>query len=136
VLFACANAFIIALYTVIDGIGVRLSGSAVSYTLWLFFLDAWGILAVAWWQRGNVVLKHIRQRWAASLLGAVLTTGSYGIVLWAMTAASIPAVAALRETAVIFAAVLGTWLLKERMGRWRVLGSALVASGAVLIRFA
>ena len=136
VLFACANAVIIALYTVIDGIGVRLSGSAASYTLWLFFLDAWGILAVAWWQRGNVVFSHMRRSWGASLTGAVLTTGSYGIVLWAMTAASIPAVASLRETAVVFAAILGTWLLKERMGRWRVLGSALVASGAILIRFA
>lgn len=135
ILFACSNAVIIALYTVIDGIGARLSGSAVSYTLWLFFLDAWGILGIALWRRGTHVFGHLRRRWAASLVGAVLTLGSYGIVLWAMTAASIPAVAALRETAVIFAAVLGAWLLKERMGRWRVLGSALVASGAVLIRF-
>ncbi len=135
ILFACSNAVIIALYTVIDGIGARLSGSAAAYTLWLFFLDAWGILGIALWQRGTHVFGHLRRRWAASLVGAVLTLGSYGIVLWAMTAASIPAVAALRETAVIFAAVLGAWLLKERMGRWRVLGSALVASGAVFIRF-
>lgn len=48
--FACGNAVIIALYTLVDGIGVRLSGSAASYTLWLFFLDAWGILAIAWWR--------------------------------------------------------------------------------------
>lgn len=135
-LFACAGAGIIALYTVIDGQGARFSGNAWSYTLWLFFLDAWGILAVALWRRGAPVLGHLRRRWLPSLAGGVLTLGSYGIVLWAMTRASIPAVAALRETSVIFAAVLGTWLLGERMGRWRVLGSALVASGGVLIRFA
>ena len=132
---AGANAIIIATYTIIDGIGVRLSGSSAGYTLWLFFLDAWGILAIAWWQRGNIVFTHLRQRWVPALAGALLTMGSYGIVLWAMTVASIPAVAALRETSVIFAALLGTWLLKERMGRWRIAGAVLVALGAIAIRW-
>ncbi|MCX8018201.1 MAG: EamA family transporter, partial [Rhodocyclaceae bacterium] len=65
----------------------------------------------------------------------VLTIGSYALVLWAMTVASIPAVAALRETSVIFAAILGAWLLKERMGRWRIAGAVLVALGAIAIRW-
>jgi drug/metabolite transporter (DMT)-like permease len=133
--YALMNTVIIAAYTLIDGVGVRLSGSAASYTLWLFFLDAWGILAVAWWQRGDAVLAHLRHRWPQALAGAVLTVGSYGIVLWAMTVAPIPAVAALRETSVIFAALLGAWLLKERMGRWRIAGAALVALGAASIRW-
>lgn len=133
--FALANASIIATYTLSDGIGVRLAGNAASYTLWLFFLNAWGILAFAWWWRGNIVLTQLRRRWAAALVGAALTMGSYGIVLWAMTVAAIPAVAALRETSVIFAAVMGTWFLKERMGRWRIAGSLLVALGAVAIRW-
>jgi len=70
------------------------------------------------------------------LAGSVLTLGSYGIVLWAMTVASIPAVAALRETSVVFAALLGALLLKERMGRWRIAGAILVALGAASIRWA
>jgi len=135
-LFGMVNAVIIATYTVIDGIGVRLAGNAISYTLWLFFLDAWGIFAIAAWRRGTLpVLSHLRQCWRLALAGSVLTVGSYGIVLWAMSNASIPAVAALRETSVVFAALLGTWLLKERMGRWRMTGAALVAVGAVLIRW-
>ena len=133
--FACGNAVVIACYTLVDGVGVRLSGSAVSYTLWLFFLDAWGILAIAWWQRGNSVLSHLRRRWAPALAGSVLTLGSYGIVLWAMTVASIPAVAALRETSVIFAAALGSLVLKEQMGRWRIAGAALVGLGAASLRW-
>lgn len=133
--YALMNTLIIASYTLIDGVGVRLSGSAASYTLWLFFLDAWGILGVAGWLRGGAVLAHLRRRWPQSLAGAVLTVGSYGIVLWAMTVAPIPAVAALRETSVIFAALLGAWLLKERMGRWRIAGAALVALGAASIRW-
>lgn len=133
--YGFATALVIALYTVIDGIGARYSGHAVAYTLWLFFLNAWLVLGVALWRRGRAALSHLRRRWLFSLLGSVLTMGSYGIVLWAMTVASIPAVAALRETSVIFAAILGAWLLKERMGRWRIAGAMLVALGAMSIRW-
>ncbi len=133
--FACANACTIAIYTLSDGIGVRLSGSAAAYALWLFFLNAWGILAIAWWQRGSGLIVYIRRRWAPVLTGSVLSLGSYGIVLWAMTLAPISAVAALRETSVIFAALLGAVLLKERMGRWRTAGAMLVALGAASIRW-
>jgi drug/metabolite transporter (DMT)-like permease len=80
-------------------------------------------------------MTHFQRRWAPALAGSVLTLGSYGIVLWAMTVASIPAVAALRETSVIFAALLGSILLKERMGRWRIAGAVLVALGAASIRW-
>jgi len=134
--YGFATAGVIALYTLIDGIGARHSGNAIAYTLWLFFLNAWLVLGVAVWQRGRKVIVHLRRRWLFSLLGSVLTMGSYGLVLWAMTIASIPAVAALRETSVIFAAILGAWLLKERMGRWRIAGAMLVALGAVAIRWA
>ncbi|MDI6749594.1 MAG: EamA family transporter [Rhodocyclaceae bacterium] len=92
-------------------------------------------MGVALWQRGRSVITHLKRRWLFSLLGSVLTIGSYAIVLWAMTVASIPAVAALRETSVIFAALLGTWLLEERMGRWRIAGAILVALGAMTIRW-
>jgi len=134
--YGFATAGVIALYTLIDGIGARHSGNAIAYTLWLFFLNAWLVFGVAVWQRGRKVIVHLRRRWLFSLLGSVLTMGSYGLVLWAMTVASIPAVAALRETSVIFAAILGAWLLKERMGRWRIAGAMLVALGAVAIRWA
>ena len=133
--YGFATAGVIALYTIIDGIGARLSGNAVSYALWLFFLNAWLVLGVALWLRGRNALIHLRRRWLFSVLGSILTMGSYIIVLWAMTVASIPAVAALRETSVIFAAAMGAWLLKERMGRWRIAGAMLVALGAVAIRW-
>lgn len=135
--FAFANSLIIALYTVIDGIGVRLSGSAMSYVLWLFLLDAWGIFAIAWLRRGGgaPIFQHLRRRWKFAAAGSLLTTGSYGIVLWAMTAAPIPAIAALREFSVVFAALLGSLFLKERMGGWRIAGASMVASGVAIIRW-
>lgn len=133
--YGLATAAVIALYTIIDGIGVRHSGHPAAYTLWLFFLNAWLVLGVALWRRGRGALVHLRRRWLFLLLGSVLTMGSYGLVLWAMTVAPIPAVAGLRETSVIFAALFGALLLKERMGRWRVAGAIIVAGGAALIRW-
>lgn len=134
--FAVLNAAIIALYTVLDGVGVRLSGNAISYTLWLFLFNSWGILAILIWRRSlREVVVSARAGWRLALLGAGLSMGSYGIVLWAMTQSAIPAVAALREVSVVFAAFLGAWFLKETVGRWRILGASFVGAGAAIIRF-
>jgi drug/metabolite transporter (DMT)-like permease len=134
--FAVLNAAIIALYTVLDGVGVRLSGNAISYTLWLFLFNSWGILAILIWRRSlREVLVSALAGWRMALLGAGLSMGSYGIVLWAMTQSAIPAVAALREISVVFAAFLGAWFLKETVGRWRILGASFVGVGAAVIRF-
>lgn len=133
-LFASGTACLIALYTVLDGIGARLSGHVGAYTLWLFFLNSWGFLAVALHRRGRRLLGSLATRARFALLGSVLTIGSYGIVLWAMQSAPIPAVAALRETSVIFAAVLGGLFLQEHMGKLRIVGAVLIAGGAALVR--
>jgi drug/metabolite transporter (DMT)-like permease len=134
--FAILNAAIIALYTVLDGIGVRLSGNAVSYTLWLFLFNSWGILGILIWRRSlSQVLSSARSGWRIALVGAGLSMGSYGIVLWAMTQSAIPAVAALREISVVFAALLGAWFLKESVGPWRIFGASLVGLGAAVIRY-
>lgn len=134
--FAILNAAIIALYTVLDGVGVRLSGNAIAYTLWLFLFNSWGILGILIWRRSlSQVLSSARSGWRIALVGAGLSMGSYGIVLWAMTQTAIPAVAALREISVVFAAFLGAWFLKESVGLWRILGASLVGLGAAVIRY-
>jgi drug/metabolite transporter (DMT)-like permease len=133
-LFAVGTACLIALYTVLDGFGARLSGDVAAYTLWLFFFNSWGFLAVALRRRGRRLVGEVAGRARFALLGSVLTIGSYGIVLWAMQSAPIPAVAALRETSVIFAAVLGALFLREHMGRLRITGAILIACGAALVR--
>ena len=134
--FAILNAAIIALYTGLDGSGVRLSGNAVSYTLWLFLFNSWGILGILIWRRSlSHVLLSARSGWRIALVGAALSMGSYGIVLWAMTQSAIPAVAALREISVVFAALLGAWFLKESVGPWRILGASFVGLGAAVIRY-
>lgn len=133
-LIAVANAFIIASYTLVDGVGARLSGNALSYCLWLFVLDGLPIAALALAMRGREVWRYAGARWKPCMIGAALTVASYGIVLWAMTRAPVAAVAALRETSVVIAALIGTTFLNEPFGRWRIPGAILVMSGVVALR--
>lgn len=134
VYWALTNAAIIAVYTLVDGAGARASGSALGYVLWLTFFE--GIAFLAWirWQRGDASVRYIRAQWRRGLLGGFCSVAAYGIVLWAMTRAPVAAVAALRETSVLFAAIIGTVLLKEGFGLARLAGAASVVAGVAALK--
>lgn len=132
--FAVLNAVVIATYTVVDGKGARLSGNSVSYSQWLFFLNAFGVAAVALLRHQLGVFRYARKRLRRGLIGAAFTITSYGIVVWAMTKAPVAAVAALRETSVVFAAVIGATFLKEPLGAARIAGALVVACGIALLK--
>jgi drug/metabolite transporter (DMT)-like permease len=131
--FVLVNAFVIAAYTLVDGVGARRSGQAVGYTAWVFLLDVPPLLVVALVTRRGAVLAHARARWRRAGFGGALTVASYALVLWAMTRAPIAAVAALRETSVVFATILGTWRLGEPLGIARVAAACVVAAGIALL---
>jgi drug/metabolite transporter (DMT)-like permease len=136
-LAALSTGAIIALYTVIDGLGVRQSGGqAVAYTAWMFmFYWLMPVLFVA--SRGlPALLSPIRTHPASvgtSLVGGLVSIGAYGIVIWAMQSGAMGGVSALRETSVVFAALIGRLFLGEAMSakRWTV--CAVVAAGAVCL---
>jgi drug/metabolite transporter (DMT)-like permease len=132
--WALLNALIIALYTLADGAGVRVSGDALGYVVWLFVVHglpfSLGVLAV---KRGTF-LRHAARNWHRGFAGALLSGLSYGIALWAMTRAPVAVVAALRETSVIFAALIGAWLLKEGRLRERLGGAAAVLAGLIALK--
>ena len=140
--FALANAAIIALYTLVDGRGVRATvgqgGSVASYVVLLFALDGWPYALLLWWRRGAsarpLILAHARRRWPVALVGGLASLGAYGIALWAMTRAPVASVAALRETSVLFAALIGTWLLGERFGLQRAFGTLVIIAGVMSLR--
>jgi len=132
---ALLNAFVIAGYTVTDGIGVRLSGSALSYTLWVFLLGAVPLLA--WSARDAwAFVAYARTRLWQALAGGFGTLAAYSMVLWAMTKAPVAEVAALRETAILFGAGISVVFLKERLGWNRATAAAMVSLGAILLRLA
>lgn len=140
--FAFANAAIIATYTFVDGLGVRTEvkagGDALRYVLILFVLDGWPYPLLVWWRRSREgrreIVAYARRRWPVAALGGAASIGSYAIALWAMTRAPVASVAALRETSVLFAALLGTWLLKEKFGLQRALGTVVVVAGVMALR--
>ena len=87
-----------------------------------------------WLRGGRAVADGFRTAWPIAVVGGSLSLIAYGIVIWAMTVAPIPIVAALRETSIIFAALLAILFLGERMTAIRCLSIALVVAGIVLIR--
>jgi len=132
--WAFANAAIIAVYTLVDGTGARASGNALSYVLWLTFIE--GIVFLTWTRRhrGKPAFGYLRKQWRRGLVGGFCSVAAYAIVLWAMTRAPVAAVAALRETSVIFAALIGALWLKEGFGLARLAGAATVVIGVATLK--
>jgi drug/metabolite transporter (DMT)-like permease len=132
--WAFANAGIIAVYTLVDGSGARASGNAIAYVTWLIFLEGLPFLAWIAWRRGAPAIAYLRRRWRRGLLGGACSLAAYAIVLFAMTRAPVAAVAALRETSVLFAALIGAVWLKEGLGPMRIAGAASVVAGVAALK--
>jgi drug/metabolite transporter (DMT)-like permease len=128
---ALANALVIMCYTLADGYGARASLNPVSYTCWLFFINAFPMSLLVYWRYRGEFTAYVRQRWRFGLLGGVCSLASYGIDIWAMTKAPIAMVAALRESSVIFGMLLAVLFLGERVTFSRVLAVLLVAAGVM-----
>jgi drug/metabolite transporter (DMT)-like permease len=134
VAFALANAAVIAGYTIIDGIGARAAGNAWSYIVWLFVLD--GIPFTAWIlaTRRRPFLDFVRAQPLRSVAAGGLSAGAYAISVWAMTRAPVALVAALRETSVLFAALLGAYALREHLPTRRWVAMAAIAVGVMAVK--
>jgi len=135
VAFALATSLTITAYTLVDGIGARLAGSALAYTVWLFIGDGITMAIYGALRVGPSLLKDFRAHWRIATAGAALSTAAYAIAIWAMTVAPVALVAALRETSVLFAALFGTVLLREPVLPVRLVAALLVMAGALLLRF-
>jgi len=133
-LWALANAAIIAAYTLVDGSGARLSGAPASYVAWLFWLQGLLFVTLVAVLRPSALRNYVARHWQRGLGGGLCLISAYGIVLWAMTQAPVAAVAALRETSVIFAALLGSLFLHEPLGRQRLIAACVVALGIIALR--
>lgn len=137
ILMALVTGMFIAGYTSVDGLGARVSGDSLAYTVWLFILNAPPMVALAWARRGGAGLwQAVRQGWRRDLVGGVMALAGYATAIWAMTHAPIALVAALRETSVIFALLIARLWLKEPVGRWRAGSALLVVAGIATLRLA
>ena len=132
--FAVGNSVVIAAYTIIDSQGARASGAPVAYTAWFFVLNGIVITGLALAQHGAKVPAYFRRFWLRSLAGGACALGAYAIALWAMTLAPVALVAALRETSVIFAAMIAFVVFREKMTVQRIVATGAVLAGLVALR--
>jgi drug/metabolite transporter (DMT)-like permease len=130
---AVGTGLTIAAYTTVDGVGVRLSGSPVGYIGWLMVLESLCVPMFAAVRRRDVLLKQPKRILLAGLAAGALSVLAYGLVLWAQTRGALAPIAALRETSVIFGAIIGTLIFREPFGRTRIAATVLVAAGIVLV---
>jgi drug/metabolite transporter (DMT)-like permease len=122
----------IATYTIVDGLGVRHAGDPWAYVALFFFLQGPPMVVAAAVRRPASAWRDVSTA-GRGLLAGVLCILAYGIVLWAQTKAPLAEVAAIRETSVVFAALIGMAVFGEHFGRRRVAAAAVIATGIVLI---
>lgn len=134
--FALATAAATATYSMVDGTGARVDGDAVAYVGWLLVMATFFYAPIAVWMRGTAVIPRGARSWLWGLGAGTASWAAYALVVWAMTRAPIALVAALRETSILFAVLLGWALFGDRMtgGKW--VSAALILLGVLLTRFA
>ncbi|MDX5372181.1 MAG: EamA family transporter [Pseudomonadaceae bacterium] len=133
---ALATAACIAGYTLADALGARSNGDAIAYALWLFALN--GLLAglLIALRRGPGIFLRLGPHWRGGLAGGGMSMLAYSLAIWAMTRAPVAQVAALRESSVLFALLLGWLLLREPMPPLRLLAGATILLGVILLKLA
>jgi drug/metabolite transporter (DMT)-like permease len=135
-LAAVGTGLTIAAYTTVDGVGVRLSASPVGYIGWLILLQSLCVPLFAAVRRRDVLLQQPWRTLLSGLAAGALSVLAYGLVLWAQTRGALAPIASLRETSVIFGAIIGTLVFREPFGRARITATVLVVAGIVLLNVA
>ncbi|MFD5476184.1 EamA family transporter [Streptomyces hawaiiensis] len=130
---ALATGLTIAVYTVVDGLGVRASGSSLGYIAWLMVIQGVVIPAYALWRWRGQTVTLLRPFAGVGLLGAALSVAAYALVLWAQTRAELAPIAALRESSIIVGAAIGAVYFKERFGAPRIAAAGLLVVGIGLM---
>lgn len=131
VLWALATSVFISGYTIVDAVGARGADSPSSYIAWMFVFDGFTIGVVYAFVRQGRIRAVVREI-PFGLLAALLSLGSYWLVIWAMTQA--PIVAALRESSILFALAISTLFLRERTSGWRIGSALMILAGVALMR--
>jgi len=131
---AFATAAMIGCYTFLDGEGVRHSGAPLRYIAWNCWATGLGFCVFAALRKRGRLAPFLGREGARGVAGGLLAIVGYGIVLWAMSRGAMANVAALRETSVVFAALIGSRLLGEGFGGRRLAAALCVAVGVLLLQ--
>lgn len=132
--FALGSALATAAYTIVDGMGARLGGDPIAFVSWALFLTSLFFTPSAVMMRGRGIFRADSRSWMSGAIAAGASFMAYAIVVWAMTEAPIALVAALRETSILFAVLIGWYFFGERMDKSKWIAATLIVAGVVLTR--
>ncbi len=136
IVLAVITGLFIASYTVVDGLGIRLGQTALGYIVWLNIGEGIPFMIAAWVRRRRDIGPFLKQHWPRTTGTGVLVVAAYGLVLYALGQGAMAQVSALRETSVLFAAIIGWTVLGEPFGRYRIAAAAVIVTGVVLLQTA
>ncbi|MEV7617724.1 DMT family transporter [Streptomyces sp. NPDC089799] len=131
---ALGTGVMIASYTLVDGSGVRVSGSVFGYIAWLYLCQGLVLPVIAWARRGPSLLTTLRPLYGRGLAGGLISLVAYGLVVWAQSRGDLATIAALRETSIVFGALIGAVVFRERLGHRRLAASAAVLVGIAVLQ--
>jgi drug/metabolite transporter (DMT)-like permease len=132
--YALLTALTICGYTIVDGVGARVSGDPHAYSAALFVLNGIPLPLYVLLRRGLTGFAPMRPFVVPGFAGGAMSLAAYWIAIWAMTVAPIPLVAALRETSVLFAALIAALVLKEPVSPRRAIAAAVILTGLATIK--
>lgn len=132
--YAIGTAGFTAGYTLLDGMGARIAGTSSGFILWMVLGDGVGMIIYAIWRHGSSAFPALRPAWKSGIAAGAMSLGSYWIAVWAFTQAPIALVAALRESSILFAVLIATFILREPVSGWRWASTCIITAGMVLMK--
>ncbi|NIC05673.1 EamA family transporter [Billgrantia bachuensis] len=135
IMLALGTGALIASYTLVGGLGARQAGSALGFAVCLTIGNGLLTFLIALTWKFKAIKNIAGGSLVPAAIGGGMQVGAYWIVIWAMAYAPLGMVSSLRETSVLFAALISTFILKEGFGVWRFISSGLIACGIALTRY-
>ena len=133
---ALTTGLCITAYTLCDGLGTRTAGTPFSYIVWLFLFSGMPFCVVTAIVRRETLGANLRKSWKSGTIAGTLSALAYALVLYAMSQSALAYVSALRETSVLFAALIGTIVMKEPLGLHRIAAAGAITAGIIVMQIA
>ncbi|MBO6466141.1 MAG: EamA family transporter [Pelagibacteraceae bacterium] len=134
-ILALCTALLITIYTIVDGMGVRLSENKFSYLCWLLLLNGVPLLLISIFSKEKLLSNLNRKIISRGIPAGILAILSYGIVVWSMQYLEIAYVSSIRETSIVLATLMGFFILNEKKAKERMLPAVLVVIGITIVYF-
>ena len=134
-ILATSTALLITIYTIIDGMGVRLSENKFSFIFWLLLLNGIPLLIISIFSKEKLLSNLNTKIIFWGIPAGMLAILSYGIVVWSMQHLEIAYVSSIRETSIVLATIMGFIILKEKKAKERILPAVFVVIGITIVYF-